>query len=380
MRAGSILKAAHYPSMFLTIGLSVTTWGFSQTAKPTQNYPAHLPYTFGNFVWWSDEELRALLKKRIPGLGDEMATSTRAKDQMRDALIALLKEKGITADVLSVEPSNFALTGERAPGVPPPSIEFSIESPKILLDKIAYTNAPEDAISVLDQHLKSEEGKRYSSSGDWWVRSEAKQALEAIGYLEAQVDITHDSPRRAGESYLVNQLISIAPGPKYRIASITADGGPLLQGRDLSQFFTEKVGEIAGPGPFGRLAAELRAFYAHYGYADVEIKGPPVLDREHAVVSYHLYVTPGQLYHLRSLGIHNLSPSQEARVRELLGMKVGDVFDETAINALYRKISDDSSFAGYGFSFGPAKDKSAAEVDLTLDFYKQNDNGSVTIK
>ncbi|HMD77372.1 MAG TPA: hypothetical protein VKG86_08360 [Terracidiphilus sp.] len=52
--------------------LGSAAMGNAQTAKPAPNYPTHLPYSFGNFVWWGDDELRALLKKRIPGLGDEI--------------------------------------------------------------------------------------------------------------------------------------------------------------------------------------------------------------------------------------------------------------------------------------------------------------------
>jgi len=75
-----------------------------------------LPYSFGNFVWWSDDELRSLLKKRIPGLGDEIATTTAAEGRVRDALKALLKEKGITAEVQSQEPSYSSFGGFARPG------------------------------------------------------------------------------------------------------------------------------------------------------------------------------------------------------------------------------------------------------------------------
>lgn len=132
--------------------------------------------------------------------------------------------------------------------------------------------------------------------------------------------------------------------------------------------------------PFGHLAGELRALYWRYGYADVEIDGPAVLDRSHATASYHLEVVPGPLYHLRSVTIHNLDPEKEQRVRDLLGMKPGDVFDEMAINALYHKLSLDALLKDQGFTFNPTKDKSTAEVDLTLDFYKNSDKSSVTVQ
>jgi outer membrane protein insertion porin family len=204
--------------------------------------------------------------------------------------------------------------------------------------------------------------------------------LEPKGYLEGKATVSHDAPRRDGDHYLVNLVVSVDAGPQYRISSITSDGGPLMQGKDLSQHFTLEVGDVAGYGPFGHLAGELRSFYGHYGYADVEIHGPPVLDRDHALASYHLSVIPGPIYHLRSLAIHNLDSAQETKVRELLGMKPGDVFDETAINALYHKLPAEPSLASLGFTFGPAKEKTAAAVDLSLDFYKVSDKSSVTIK
>ena len=354
--------------------------GYSQTAHTVPDYPTRLPYGFSNFVWWGDDEIRVLLKSRIPGLGDEIAPNSAIERRVRDALTMMLKEKGLVAEVQSQKPSSFSLTAERAPDSPAPEIVFSIMSPQISVDKVIVSQAPEALTPALNENLRRREGHEYSGGQDWMVRSNAKEELEAKGYLEAQVDITHDAPRRDGDHYVVNLLVSVKSGPQYRIASITADGGPLLKGRDLSSHFAQKPGDIAGAGPFGRLAGELRAFYWHYGYADVEIHGPPVLDRSHAEVSYHLEVIPGPLYHLRSLTIHNLNAEQESKARELLGMKPGEVFDEMAINGLSQKVAADPTLRAYGFTFGPAKDKATAKVDLTLDFYKVSEKSSVILK
>ena len=67
-------------------------------------------------------------------------------------------------------------------------------------------------------------------------------------------------------------------------------------------------------------------------------------------------------------------------MRDLLGLKPGDVFDEMAINGLYHKLSSDALLKDHGFTFSPTKDKSTAEVDLTLDFYKNSDKSSVTVQ
>jgi len=342
-------------------------------------YPSHLPYSFGNVVWWNNDELRALLKEHIPGLGDEIAPTSAEEGRVRAALKILLKEKGIVAEIQSVEPSEFSLTAERAPGAPGPAIVFTVLSPKILISKVIISDSPTDLASGLNQKLQLREGHDYSGGQDWLIHSNIQEELTSKGYLDPVVDLAHDAPRKERDHYVVNLLISVKAGPQYHISSITADGGPLLTGRDLSSFFTEKAGDVAGAGPFGRLAGELRAFYWHQGYAGVAINGPATLEQSHALVSYHLNVVPGPVYHLRSLSITKLNQEQEGSVRQQLGMKPGDIFDQTAVNALYHKLAASPSLAAYGFTFSPQIDKGSASADLTLDFYKVSDASSVTV-
>ncbi len=339
--------------------------------------PPSLPYSCTNCVWWSNDELRVLLKKQIPTISDEIPTTSVAEGRVRAALKLLLREKGITAEVQSEEPSSFALTAQRAP---PPAVTFSIATPRILIGKVLISGAPSDLRGSLQNQLQSREGTGYNKGQDWLVRSQVTDALESSGYLDSHIDISHSAPRLQTEAYVVDLLVDVASGPQYHIAEITADGGPLLPGRDLSGFFAQHPGDVVSAGPFGKLAGSLRAYYWQHGFADVEIGAPPILDKQHALVSYHLTVTPGPMYRLATLTIQHLRHDQEERARTLLSMKPGDIFDEMAINALSHKIPLDPLLAGYTFDFSPKKNKLSATVDLTLDFSRAGGNSSVTIK
>ena len=57
-------------------------------------------------------------------------------------------------------------------------------------------------------------------------------------------------------------------GPKFHVAKVDADGGPLLTGRDLSSYFSLKSGDVAAPNAFGKLIGGLRSTYWRAGYAD----------------------------------------------------------------------------------------------------------------
>jgi outer membrane translocation and assembly module TamA len=355
----------------------------SVQAEPT--YPAHLPYRFSNIVWWSDEDLRVLLKKRIPGLGDELPTTHAAEGKVRDALTALLKEKGIAAEVQSEEPSPSALTridpallGAHPPEVPRPAIEFSLLMPKILIGKTTFQDVPRDTETALETEIEGNTGRPYNAFYKEFQQERLARVLAQQGYLEAQVTLRAQPPQKNAESYQVDLLMAVISGPKYHIASIKADGGPLLAGKDLSRFFNARPGDVAKASPFAALGPQIRSFYAQQGYADVNIESEPALDREHALASYHLTVKPGPQYHLRSLKIENVSPEQEAKIKELLGMKVGDVFNEDNINQLYRKVPSEPALKGMEFNFGPKRDPATAAVDLTLTFSKSGGEATVT--
>jgi outer membrane protein assembly factor BamA len=349
-----------------------STFAWSQAAQPPSSYPAQLPYRFSNFVWWSDSDLRAQLKQRVPGLGDEIAPASGTEGTVRDALETLLKEHQIVAQVQSEEPSPSSLSAERAPGAPKPAILFSIRSPQIVVDKVVVSGSDIGLGPAVSEALQSKEGQPYSAEQDWRIRSAAEEPLQANGYLEAEVAVNHDAPRHDGDRFLVNLSVSITPGRQYHISSLSAGGGPLLPGKDLSPSFSSKAGDLAGHNPFGSAPADLRAYYWRAGYADFEVHIKPELDNKRALVAYRLDVTPGPQYHLQNLAINDLSAEQESKARSLLGLKPGDVFDQTAINALHRKIAADPLLAGYGFTYSPKKDKATAQVDLSLDFFKES--------
>lgn len=357
----------------------------------TNSYPSHLPYSFSNFVWWTDSDLRAELKKRIPGLTDEVPTTGQTEERVRNALTALLRAKGIRADVLSEEPSLSSLR-PMAPGallgvdsvdgppIPKPSIVFMITRPQVAIGTIKVESADDDARATVEEEFHKDEGKTFTNPNMVFSQYLAEESLRRSGYLSAQVKIRHGSPYKQGERYVVDETVTVNAGPVYRIDTIIADGGPLLEGRDLSRFFFAHSGDRATRSPFAQLGPELHAYYEQYGYADVHVVVNPTVDREHATVSYVLSVQPGPLYHLRSLKIEKLSPEQERRVREIFQMKPGDLYREAAITNLYRQIATEPLLHGYTLVFSPKVNKAAAAVDLTLDFSKEGGTSSVTIQ
>jgi outer membrane protein assembly factor BamA len=344
----------------------------AQTTGAESSAQNKFPYSFSNFVWWSDTDLRAELRRRIPSLGDEITRNSLAESKINTVLTELLQRKGINARVQSIEPSLDVLTLQRTPDAPPPSIVFRVLAPpNILIDKVVFENSPSDATELLSETVSNMKGRPFTANL-WADKLRIKQSLEQLGYLSASLTLGHGQPTQQGDNYLVPVNAAITSGPKYHVLSVKADGGPLLKGRDLSTYFSLKPGDVATPNAFGRLAGSLRALYWHAGYPDVAFTGEPVLDHASALATYQFEVDPGPIYHLRSLKIENLDPSQQIEVKNTLSLKAGDVYDALAVANLQSKLSDaGSTLKGYGVSYSPQEDKQEHVVDLTLNFYKQ---------
>ncbi len=197
----------------------------------------------------------------------------------------------------------------------------------------------------------------------------AEKVLRQSGYLSADVQLNRGPVHQAGDDYLVSLSMNLNAGPRYTVSDISADGGPLLRGRDLSALFTVRAGDVAGPNPFQRVESALRRDYQGAGYLDVKIESQPTLDKEHAKVANHLSVSPGPVYRLRQLAFRNLTAEQELRVSELLGMKTGDAFNAASVDGLQVKCDGDPLLKGKGVVSEIKSDSASHAVDLTISSF-----------
>jgi hypothetical protein len=370
--------------VFLTTGLLslllpvMTPAVFGQAPRTTQQPVSdRLPYTFTNFPWWTDSQIRTELKHRIPSLGDEVGRGSAQEAQVRDTLTAMLAAKGVRATVVSDEPSAtsgavtafvktlpfyFPGTGQR------PHIEFSISAPQILVGGIELDSSPEG--DLVGRVARQMEGKPFDSNNLLLTAHQLAEPLQRHGYLSAEVLVSAGHPMRVDDNYYVPMKAEISAGPLYHVGMISADGGPLLHGRDLSGYFDLQTGEVATPYAFDRLESSIMTVYFQAGYASVHFVDKPDLDPEHAMATYRLQTVTGPQYRLRTVTVRNLSPEQDVEVRNLLALAPGDVYDQIAIDELHAKVADNAKLKGLDYSFAPSTDRSLNVIDLTLDFFK----------
>ena len=179
--------------VFLTTGLfslllpAMMPAAFGQTPKAAQQPVSEsLPYTFTNFPWWTDAQIRTELKHRIPSLGDEVSRGSAQEAQLRDALTAMLAAKGVHATVISDEPSPTSAVVSAfmktlpfyIPGTAQrPHIEFSISAPQILVGGLELDSSPEG--DLVGRVARQMEGKPFDVRRHSAHRASARGAVAA---------------------------------------------------------------------------------------------------------------------------------------------------------------------------------------------------------
>jgi hypothetical protein len=381
------MRTASLTSGLLFLLLPVLMPGASAQAiikAPQQPVSEPLPYTFSNFAWWTDAQIRAELKHRIPSLGDEVGRGSAQEARLRDELTAMLASKGVHATVVTEEPSatqaSVSAFMKTLPFYIPgssqrPHIVFSISSPQIVVGGLDVDSSPEG--DIVGRVARQMEGKPFDSSEIPLEAHQLAEPLQRHGYLSAEVVVMPGHPLRVGDAYYVPMRAEVSAGPLYHVGLISADGGPLLHGRDLSGYFDLQSGEVATPYAFDRLESSIMTVYFQAGYASVHFVDRPELDPEHAVATYRLQTVTGPQYRIRTVTVRNLSPAQEAEVRNLLALSPGDVYDQIAVDELHAKVQESANLKGFDYSFAPSTDRNLNVIDLTLDFFKDSAQSSL---
>jgi outer membrane protein assembly factor BamA len=378
-------RASLTTGLFLLLFLLVTPGARAQATKaPQQPVSEHLPYSFSNFPWWTDAQIRAELRHRIPSLGDEVGRGSAQEARVRDELTAMVASKGLHATVASDEPSpTFGAVSAFVKTLPfyipgsaqRPHIVFSIAAPQILVGGIDLDSSPEG--DIVARIARQMEGKPFDAGAIPLQAHQLAEPLQRHGYLSAEVVVTPGHPMRVGDTVYVPMKAEVSAGPLYHVGLISADGGPLLHERDLSGYYDLQPGEVAAPYAFDRLESSIMTVYFQAGYASVHFVDQPVLDPDHAVANYRLVTVTGPQYRIRTVTVRNLSPAQEAEVRNLLALSPGDVYDQIAIDELHAKVQESANLKGLDYSFAPATDRNLNVIDLTLDFFKDSAQSSL---
>jgi len=321
--AGELLKSG----LFRKLSYRVRSNPGSQAAVTfeVEESAISLPVVFENFVWFTDDEIVAAIRKDVPFYNGTAPASGETADKIAAALQRLLTSKNIAGQV------------DYLPYVSKDKQEllYTVKGARIPVCTLHFPGA--SAISEAELVKASQPLFKMDYSGKdvaVFAPINLLPLYRHIGHLRAEFQTPtatlETSPQCGGG---VNVTIPVEEGQMYRWAKSVWDGNDKLGIEDLGPALGMNPGDIADGLKIDNGLKNVDKLYGRRGYLTPKINAAIEYDNAASLVTYHFNITEGPRYFMGNLIITGLpaADADDLKGRWTLGSNA--VFDESYVDA-----------------------------------------------
>src|SRR6185437_11693124 len=283
-----------------------------------------LPVRFVNFVWWDHDELLRLLEARIPLFHGTLPLQGNQTGEVEDALVALLRDKGIPDARVTALPSSDS------PGQPMDAVALSISSPEILVGQVQF----DGAVSAVAEKLTTLAHALADRDFDireirTIIRNSTQQIFVDAGYLDVSNDPpVFATPRKDLGGYVVDIQVPMHPGPLYHIGNIAIHPEPPLSDSDLRAVLPFKTGDPASASEVRTAVSALAHAYADHGFLQARASANLDKNVSNHTIDYTFTSSPGGQFHLASIDASTLPTELQQEFSSLWHVPPGALIDK----------------------------------------------------
>src|SRR5437588_3453345 len=322
--AGELLKSG----LFRKLSYRVRTTNPGNQATVTfelEELAISLPVVFENFVWFSDDEIVAAIRKDVPYFNGTAPASGETADKIAAALQRLLTSKNIAGQVdylpyVSKDKQELFYTVKGA-RIPLCSLHFPGSS--AICE--AWLVKPSQPLFKMDYSRKD-------------VATFAPLNLlplyRHIGHLRAEFQqptaTLETSPQCGGG---VNVTIPVEEGQAYRWAKSVWDGNDKLGIEELAPALGMNPGEVADGIKIDNGLKNIGKAYGRRGYLTPAIKESIEYDDAASLVTYRFNIAEGPRYFMGNLLVTGLTAAEADELKSKWTLGANAVFDESYVDA-----------------------------------------------
>jgi outer membrane protein insertion porin family len=349
--------------VFADAGIQLTGPGTARTVlvelKPLPP-DSFVPATFANFAWWTPAGLDTALRQRVPFYRGGIPPAGNLPDSINAALTAMLADKGVHGTVVnaSVAPTNAH---------PQPTWEFRLDDPSVRLASATLTGTPAALAPSMQRVIQHISGSQYN---DRTVADQLLSPLRDAGYLDAQLTNITTTVEPATHGYAVRFTATVVPGDIFHVTAIVWQPTSIYAQDAFTHDAKLHSGDLASQKSLLETEQAILSAYLHLGYLDAYVDAHPQKDAAGHTVSYSLQVTPGEIYHLKSVTPLNLSSAAQKDFDFGWLLKPGAAYDPLYTANFLTNNTALRNLAGYTASFQAAADSQTHLVDLTINFIR----------
>src|SRR5215203_2338123 len=290
-----------------------------------------MPVTFDNFVWFTDEELNAAVRRKLPAFDGTAPEAGGVTEQIRQALTDLLNERKIEGTV-QYDLSEDPLTKK---------VEhlFSVKGPGLRVCKITYAGAravPEEQLVTKSGGIFDNDYSRGYVGG--FVESNLLPLYHERGYLRAAFSPPKVVPEMSPECKGVAVAVNVDEGSIYVWDKATWEGAEGLTAQELDAALGMRNREVANAAKIAKGLNAVRKAFGRKGYIAARVRAETEFDDTARSVSYRFRVNEGAQYHMGDLTITGFL--DEVATNNLRGrwrLLHKEVYDEGYIEEFVKK-------------------------------------------
>jgi outer membrane protein assembly factor BamA len=274
------------------------------------------PVVFDNFIWFSDEELAAAIKREVPSFNGSAPDVGNTNEAIRKALQNLLAERKLPGQV-EYNPTDREHVF-RVVGVPMRICTLHFPG---------ATSVPEQKLieatrSSMDPEYSLQSTKTFPKFGLYPIYRE-------LGHLRASFGTPVAKPVSNADCEGVDLTIPVNEGAKYSWAKAEWSGNQVLTAKELDDALGMKPGEVANGKKFDKGLNEVQRAYGKHGHIQTQMTPTPEFDDAAPNVTFKIVVNEGPQYRMGIVEFKGFSPVDAALLAEKWGLKSGDVYDQS---------------------------------------------------
>jgi outer membrane protein insertion porin family len=289
-----------------------------------------MPVSFDNFVWFTDDELNAAVRRKLPAFDGTAPESGGVTEQIKQALTELLGERKIEGSV--------EYTLSENPQTRKAEHLFSVKGPGLRVCKLNFTGAravPEEQLVTKSGGIFDNDYSRAYTTG--FVESNLLPLYHERGYLRAAFSPPTVVPEAAPECKGVAVSLTVDEGSVYVWDKATWEGAEGLTAQELDLALGMRNREVANAVKIANGLTRVRRAYGRKGYLAARVRPQMEFDDAARSVAYRFQVTEGPQYRMGDLTITGLDEAATNNLRGRWRLLPKEVYDEGYVEEFVKK-------------------------------------------
>lgn len=278
---------------------------------------------FDNLIWFSEKELRAQLKDRVPLFGEQVPLRGDTLERIKAAVAQLLEGRGVSGTV------TYTATGDV--GGPVHAVQFNVIGVRLAIQQIKFRGARAVDAAALAAAVEPLLNTDYDGH---FVCEFAGQNAGPLYWRLGYLKVAFSAPRPevlggAGDSQNLAVTIPVEEGEQYLLREIAWTGTSVFSASELAGKIHVLPSQPADTVQLGKDLEEIQRLYGLRGYITAAASFKPAFDDAAKSVVFEIEVREGDLFTMGKLEIAGVDSTRAESLKKGCDLLPGQPYNRS---------------------------------------------------